>query len=222
VLGGRARMPTSSASWTSRGTSYSSTAGPRMETHGGERVLPAEDGLMPSIERAAELARRFLTEEVGTPDFPFALIEEQHARVGRNIFFDCQSAAYPRSGDPSDMAVGTGCVRVDGETGACRLLGAVESVEPGTCDRPHQDHPGEAGVHGASGTSPVSGAAPPCPSGRGRTCHGTPAFGSAPWWVVRISAHVPPPCPHRGRSPSVPASRRPDDRLRRGLRWGGR
>ncbi|PJE94179.1 hypothetical protein CUT44_28215 [Streptomyces carminius] len=94
---------------------------------------------MLSIERAAELARRFLDEEVGTPDFPFELIEEQHARVGKDIFFDCQSAAYLRSGDLSDMAIGTGYVCVDGETGACRLLGAVESLEMGLFEDDEED-----------------------------------------------------------------------------------
>jgi hypothetical protein len=98
-----------------------------------EKALPAEDGLMLEFEQAAELAQRFLDEEVG-PGFPMLLLRDEHARVGKELFFDCQSAAYLRSGDLSDMAVGIGCVCVDMETGACRLLGAVESAEMGLFD----------------------------------------------------------------------------------------
>ncbi|MEE1938025.1 hypothetical protein V1L54_01085 [Streptomyces sp. TRM 70361] len=101
------------------------------QANGVEKVLPTEDGLMLEFEQAAELAQKFLDEEVGSPDFPMALVRDEHARIGKELFFDCQSAAYLESGDLSDMAIGTGYVCVDLETGACRLLGAVESVQMG-------------------------------------------------------------------------------------------
>lgn len=43
--------------------------------------------------------------------------------------FGWQSVGYHRSGDFRDMAIGTGYVCVDGETGQCRMLGALESAE---------------------------------------------------------------------------------------------
>lgn len=58
-----------------------------------------------------------------------ALAEGERAQVAGDFCFDCQSAAYLRDGDPRDIAVGTGYLRVDGNTGECRLLGAVESAE---------------------------------------------------------------------------------------------
>jgi hypothetical protein len=98
---------------------------------------------MLEFEQAAELAQRFLDEEAGGPDFPIVLLKDEHVRVGKEIFFDCQSAAYLRSGDLSDMAVGIGCVCVDMETGACRLLGAVESAEMGLFDDDEERAAGE-------------------------------------------------------------------------------
>ncbi|MFE9725751.1 hypothetical protein ACFYQ5_19670 [Streptomyces sp. NPDC005794] len=84
---------------------------------------------MLDIEEATALAENFLDQEVSHEGMTLALIEGERAPVGRKFYFDCQSAAYLRSGDPRDMAVGTGYVCVDGETGECRLLGAVESAE---------------------------------------------------------------------------------------------
>ncbi|QGZ52663.1 hypothetical protein GPZ77_00080 [Streptomyces sp. QHH-9511] len=83
---------------------------------------------MLDFEEVARRARAFLDEEWSHEGMKVVLVEQQHARVGREIFFECQSDAYLRSGDPSDMAVGIGYVCVDAETGACRMLGAVESA----------------------------------------------------------------------------------------------
>lgn len=47
---------------------------------------------------------------------------------GGTVDFDWQSVDYHRSGDFRDMAIGTGYVCVDGETGQCRMLGALESA----------------------------------------------------------------------------------------------
>ncbi|MFD0455838.1 hypothetical protein ACFQ2H_07115 [Streptomyces violaceoruber] len=49
--------------------------------------------------------------------------------MGTAFYFDCQSVAYLRTGDLRDMAIGTGYIRVDGETGECRMLGATESAQ---------------------------------------------------------------------------------------------
>ena len=92
-------------------------------------LLAAEDGLMLDIEQAAGLAQRFLDERVGPGDVPLALVEGERAQAGGVFYFGCQSAAYLRSGDFRDMAIGVGYVAVDGETGKCRMLGAVESAE---------------------------------------------------------------------------------------------
>ncbi|WP_405466896.1 YrhB family protein [Streptomyces jietaisiensis] len=83
---------------------------------------------MMEVEEAAELAQRYLDEAVSHEGMTFALVEGEHAQIGSEFYFDCQSAAYLRSGDIRDMAVGVGYVCVNGETGECRLLGAVESA----------------------------------------------------------------------------------------------
>ncbi|GGK78481.1 hypothetical protein [Streptomyces flaveus] len=84
---------------------------------------------MLDIEEATRLAQRFLDEKVSHEGMTFALVEGEHAQVGSTFYFDCQSVAYLRSGDLRDMAIGTGYVCVDGETGKCRMLGAVESAQ---------------------------------------------------------------------------------------------
>ncbi|AZQ73513.1 hypothetical protein EKH77_21885 [Streptomyces luteoverticillatus] len=84
---------------------------------------------MLSFEQAAELARIFLAEKSRYSTLPMDIVEEDHALLDGKIYFDCQSIAYLKSGNPSDMVIGTGYICVDGETGDCRMLGAVESVE---------------------------------------------------------------------------------------------
>ncbi|MFD5872666.1 hypothetical protein [Streptomyces sp. NPDC060322] len=84
---------------------------------------------MLNVEDAAVLAQNFLDQQVSHEGMTLALVEGERAQVGRDFYFDCQSAAYLRDGDPRDMAVGTGYLRVDGNTGECRLLGAVESAK---------------------------------------------------------------------------------------------
>ncbi len=84
---------------------------------------------MLNVEDAAVLAQNFLDQQVSHEGMALALVEGESAHVGGDFYFDCQSAAYLRDGDPRDMAVGTGYLRVDGKTGECRLLGAVESAE---------------------------------------------------------------------------------------------
>ncbi|MFF5966914.1 YrhB domain-containing protein [Streptomyces collinus] len=81
------------------------------------------------IEQAARRAQQFLGEEAGSGEVPLALVETERAQVGGVFYFGCQSAAYLRSGDFRDMAIGVGYVAVDGETGKCRMLGAAESAE---------------------------------------------------------------------------------------------
>ncbi|WP_234542270.1 YrhB domain-containing protein [Streptomyces shenzhenensis] len=84
---------------------------------------------MLDIEEAARLAQRFLDEETGPGDAPLALVAEERAQVGGLYYFGCQSVAYLRSGEFRDMAIGMAGVSVDAETGACRVLGAVEAAE---------------------------------------------------------------------------------------------
>ncbi|MET9763119.1 YrhB domain-containing protein [Streptomyces sp. NPDC006372] len=84
---------------------------------------------MLDIEQAAKLAQRFLDERAGPGVTPLALVEGERTQVGAVFYFDCQSDAYLRSGDFRDMAIGVGHVAVDGETGKCSMLGAVESAE---------------------------------------------------------------------------------------------
>ncbi|MFD9278513.1 hypothetical protein ACFWD7_14660 [Streptomyces mirabilis] len=84
---------------------------------------------MLTIEEATKLAERFLDEEVSHGGMAFALVDGERTLVGSTFYFDCQSVAYLRSGDSRDMAIGTGYVCVDGETGKCRMLGAVESAK---------------------------------------------------------------------------------------------
>jgi hypothetical protein len=91
-------------------------------------LLPTEDRLILNIEEATKLARRFLDEEVSHEGMVFALVDGERTLVDRTYYFDCQSVAYLRSGDSRDMAIGTGYVCVDGETGKCRMLGAIESA----------------------------------------------------------------------------------------------
>ncbi|MER7999134.1 hypothetical protein [Streptomyces sp. NPDC095613] len=83
---------------------------------------------MLDMEEATRLARNFLDEKASHEGTAFALTEGERAQVGHTYYFDCQSAAYLRSGDLRDMAIGTGYVSVDGETGTCRMLRATESA----------------------------------------------------------------------------------------------
>ncbi|MFE4693968.1 hypothetical protein ACFRH6_28475 [Streptomyces sp. NPDC056749] len=82
---------------------------------------------MLDAEGATVLAQNFLDQHF-SQGMPLALVEGERVQVGTDYFFDCQSAAHLLTGDPQDMAVGTGYVRIDGDTGECRLLGAVESA----------------------------------------------------------------------------------------------
>ncbi|MFE0913986.1 hypothetical protein ACN6LI_005395 [Streptomyces violaceoruber] len=84
---------------------------------------------MLDMEEATRLARQFLDQKVSHEGMAFALVEGERAQVGTAFYFDCQSVAYLRTGDLRDMAIGTGYVRVDGETGECRMLGATESAQ---------------------------------------------------------------------------------------------
>jgi hypothetical protein len=84
---------------------------------------------MLDMAAATVLAQRFLDRQVSCAGMTFALVDGDRALVGGDFFFDCQSTAFLSSGDLREMAVGTGYVCVDGETGECRLLGAVESAE---------------------------------------------------------------------------------------------
>ncbi|MDX2542050.1 hypothetical protein ACOT81_32175 [Streptomyces sp. WI04-05B] len=84
---------------------------------------------MLDIEEATSLAQKFLEEEVSHEGMTFGLAEGECAQIGSTIYFGCQSVSYLRSGDMKDMAVGTGYVCVDGETGDCRMLGAIESAQ---------------------------------------------------------------------------------------------
>ncbi|AIJ11688.1 YrhB domain-containing protein [Streptomyces violaceoruber] len=83
---------------------------------------------MLDMAEATRLARQFLDQEVSHEGMTFALVEGERTRVGTAYYFDCQSVAYLRTGDLRDMAIGTGYLRVDGETGECRMLGATESA----------------------------------------------------------------------------------------------
>ncbi|WP_109028391.1 hypothetical protein [Streptomyces rubrogriseus] len=84
---------------------------------------------MLDMEEATRLARQFLDQKVSHEGMAFALVEGERAQVGTAFYFDCQSVTYLRTGDLRDMAVGTGYVRVDGQTGECRMLGATESAQ---------------------------------------------------------------------------------------------
>ncbi|MFC5173702.1 hypothetical protein [Streptomyces mutomycini] len=83
---------------------------------------------MLDIAAATVLAQDFLDRQVSHEGMTFALAEGESVRVGAAFYFDCQSTAFLSSGDLRDMAVGTGYVCVDGDTGECRQLGAVESA----------------------------------------------------------------------------------------------
>lgn len=83
---------------------------------------------MISTERAAAIAQDFLDDEVSGPETKMVLVPGAHAVVEGSFYFDCQSEAYLDSGDPSEMAIGVGYVCVDGNTGACWMLGVVEAA----------------------------------------------------------------------------------------------
>ncbi|GAA4003007.1 hypothetical protein GCM10022384_57120 [Streptomyces marokkonensis] len=80
--------------------------------------------------------------------------------MGTAFYFDSQSVAHLRTGDLRDMAIGTGYVRVDGETGECRMLGATESAQldlfrptekPGRWLRHRHAHPPVKQCHTSAG-----------------------------------------------------------------------
>lgn len=84
---------------------------------------------MLDMEEATRLAQEFLDEKVSHEGMAFALVERERTQMGSAFHFDCQSAAYLRSGDLRDMAAGTGYVRVDGETGGVLHAGS-DRVHP--------------------------------------------------------------------------------------------
>ncbi|MFF4219315.1 MULTISPECIES: hypothetical protein [Streptomyces] len=96
-----------------------------------ETFRTLKGGLLLNFEQAVELANEFLAEEAKKPGVPLVLDNEYQAQAEGKFYFGCQSAAYIKSRQLSDMIIGTGCVCVDGETGTVRLLGAVESAELG-------------------------------------------------------------------------------------------
>ncbi|MFJ9330115.1 hypothetical protein ACIRPN_26695 [Streptomyces sp. NPDC101230] len=92
-------------------------------------LLFPEDRLTLSVKDAPVLTQNFLEQQASHEGMALARVEGERARVGGDFSFDCQSAADLRAGDLRGVVVGTGYLRVDGNTGECRLLGAVESAE---------------------------------------------------------------------------------------------
>ncbi|MEU1466279.1 hypothetical protein ABZ467_37860 [Streptomyces sp. NPDC005727] len=84
---------------------------------------------MISLEHAAELARHYVAEDPLNAHVDLVPVEGAATVVGEAAYIAFQNRAYLETGDPSQMAVGIGPVRVDLTTGACRMLGAVEAGE---------------------------------------------------------------------------------------------
>ncbi|MFJ5220290.1 hypothetical protein ACIP98_37090 [Streptomyces sp. NPDC088354] len=83
---------------------------------------------MISVGRAAELARAFVEEDPLNARVQLVPIEGHVAVVGSVAYFGYQDRRCLETGDPSWMVIGIGPVRVDLETGECRMLGAVEAM----------------------------------------------------------------------------------------------
>ncbi|CAM5250903.1 hypothetical protein GCM10010329_07800 [Streptomyces spiroverticillatus] len=82
-------------------------------------------------ESARERAARFLEAGNRTAEMPLALTDGEPQVRGSVLYFDCQSTAYLRTGNWRDLAIGSGPVAVDLETGECRLTGSMETAELG-------------------------------------------------------------------------------------------
>lgn len=82
---------------------------------------------MISLEQAAELAQKYVDEDPLNSDVDLIPIEGQGAVVGEAAYFGYQTRSYLETGDPSQMAIGIGPVRVDLVTGECRMLGSLEA-----------------------------------------------------------------------------------------------
>lgn len=84
---------------------------------------------MISVERAAELARIHVDEDPLNAQVQLVPIEGYVAVVGEAAYFGYQDRRYLETGDPSMMVIGIGPVRVDLNTGACRMMGSLEARE---------------------------------------------------------------------------------------------
>ncbi|MFE2601403.1 hypothetical protein ACFXCZ_33750 [Streptomyces sp. NPDC059396] len=84
---------------------------------------------MISLERAAELAQKYVDEDPLNAQVELVPVDDAVAVVGEAAYFGYQDRRYLETGDPSLMVIGIGPVRVDLLTGDCRMLGAVEAME---------------------------------------------------------------------------------------------
>lgn len=100
---------------------------------------------MISLERAADLARQFVDEDPLNAQVDLVPIEGYVTVVGEAAYFGFQNRAYLETGDPSQMTIGIGPVRVDLTSGDCRMLGSLEAKELGLFDVDELDLPGPGG-----------------------------------------------------------------------------
>lgn len=84
---------------------------------------------MISLERAAELAQKYVDEDPLNSEVDLIPIEGYVAVVGEAAYFGYQTRGHLETGDPSQMAIGIGPIRVDLVTGECRMLGSLEAMD---------------------------------------------------------------------------------------------
>ncbi|MGW5063466.1 hypothetical protein ACWEQ2_40395 [Streptomyces sp. NPDC004096] len=100
---------------------------------------------MISLDRAAELAQKYVDEDPLNSEVDLVPVEGYVAVVGEAAYFGYQNRGYLETGDPSQMAIGIGPVRVDLVTGECRMLGSVEASEMDLFDVDELSLPGPGG-----------------------------------------------------------------------------
>ncbi|UUS33396.1 MULTISPECIES: hypothetical protein [Streptomyces] len=100
---------------------------------------------MISLERAAELAQQYVTDDPLNAQVDLVPVEGAATVVGGAAYFGFQNRGYLETGDPSQMTIGIGPVRVDLATGECRMLGAVEAKETDLFDVDELALPGPGG-----------------------------------------------------------------------------
>ncbi|MGX2996278.1 hypothetical protein JNUCC64_18700 [Streptomyces sp. JNUCC 64] len=100
---------------------------------------------MISLEQAAALARTYVAEDPLNSAVDLIHIEGRVAVQDGHAYFGYQNRPYLETGDLSHMTVGIGPVRVDLNTGECKMLGSLQARELNLFDTDGMVLPGPGG-----------------------------------------------------------------------------
>ncbi|MFI0243083.1 hypothetical protein [Streptomyces sp. NPDC016845] len=84
---------------------------------------------MIDLERAALLAQQYVAADPLNSQVQLVPVEGAATVLGEAAYFGFQTQGYLETGDPSQMVIGIGPIRVDLTTGECTMLGSIEATE---------------------------------------------------------------------------------------------